>query len=170
MAVTSMRRMETYTCKAHFDTCNVGSLSGSRDDNTMERRNRKSESGGGGTIAVEEKALHQVPGRFFINGVSRIDNLYTQQGNKGTNQDALIVWEANLKNEANNGFFQNPLKNIFSSAKRDFSDAIDGSNKWVCVLMVKDWWPIATGFRRRLSGPQPRVADDIWCCMEVEVD
>ncbi|KAL2483869.1 putative protein phosphatase 2C 6 [Forsythia ovata] len=50
-------------------------------------------SGGGGAAAVEERALHQVPGRLFANGASRIANLYTQQGKKGTNQDAMIVWE-----------------------------------------------------------------------------
>ncbi|KAL2512448.1 Auxin-responsive protein [Abeliophyllum distichum] len=89
--------------------------------------------------------------------------------NKKARNGFYCFWK-DLKNETNNGFFQNPLKNIFLGAKRGFSDAIDGSNEWVCVLMVKDWWPIATGFRRRLSGLQPRVAGDIWCCMEVEVE
>ncbi|XP_047944520.1 probable protein phosphatase 2C 6 isoform X1 [Salvia hispanica] len=51
--------------------------------------------GGGGAAAVvaEERTLHQIPGRLFSNGASRIASLYTQQGKKGTNQDAMIVWE-----------------------------------------------------------------------------
>ncbi|KAL1556092.1 putative protein phosphatase 2C 6 [Salvia divinorum] len=54
-------------------------------------------SGGGGAataaVVAEERALHQIPGRLFSNGASRIASLYTQQGKKGTNQDAMIVWE-----------------------------------------------------------------------------
>ncbi|XP_057765335.1 probable protein phosphatase 2C 6 [Salvia miltiorrhiza] len=55
-------------------------------------------SGGGGAAATaavvaEERALHHIPGRLFSNGASRIASLYTQQGKKGTNQDAMIVWE-----------------------------------------------------------------------------
>ncbi|CAA2987707.1 probable phosphatase 2C 6 [Olea europaea subsp. europaea] len=50
-------------------------------------------NGGGAAAAVEERALHQVLGRLFANGASRIASLYTQQGKKGTNQDAMIVWE-----------------------------------------------------------------------------
>ncbi|KAL4554622.1 hypothetical protein LXL04_037219 [Taraxacum kok-saghyz] len=52
--------------------------------------------GGGGrrrSAAAEERALHQVPGRLFGNGSCSIASLYTQQGKKGTNQDAMIVWE-----------------------------------------------------------------------------
>ena len=50
--------------------------------------------GGGGTAsAAEERALHQIPGRLFANGASSVASLYTQQGKKGTNQDAMIVWE-----------------------------------------------------------------------------
>ncbi|KAL0443191.1 UNVERIFIED_CONTAM: putative protein phosphatase 2C 6 [Sesamum latifolium] len=55
-------------------------------------------SGGGGAAATaavvaEEQALRQIPGRLFANGANRIASLYTQQGKKGTNQDAMIVWE-----------------------------------------------------------------------------
>ena len=54
--------------------------------------------GGGGAAAVvaEERTLHQIPGRLFSNGASRIASLYTQQGKKGTNQDAMIVWEVSF--------------------------------------------------------------------------
>ncbi|KAI4321763.1 hypothetical protein MLD38_035109 [Melastoma candidum] len=34
-----------------------------------------------------------VAGRMFMNGASNVASLYTQQGKKGTNQDAMVVWE-----------------------------------------------------------------------------
>ncbi|EEF47391.1 probable protein phosphatase 2C 33 [Ricinus communis] len=40
-----------------------------------------------------EEPLHRIPGRLFLNGSSDIASLFTQQGRKGTNQDAMIVWE-----------------------------------------------------------------------------
>ncbi|KAG8637976.1 probable protein phosphatase 2C 74 [Manihot esculenta] len=43
--------------------------------------------------------LHRIPGRLFLNGSSNIASLFTPQGKKGTNQDAMIVWEVlNLEN------------------------------------------------------------------------
>uniref|UniRef100_A0A5B6ZJV7 protein-serine/threonine phosphatase n=1 Tax=Davidia involucrata TaxID=16924 RepID=A0A5B6ZJV7_DAVIN len=50
-------------------------------------------AGGGGGSAADDRALHQIPGRLFGNASSSIASLYTQQGKKGTNQDAMIVWE-----------------------------------------------------------------------------
>ncbi|KAJ0846701.1 putative protein-serine/threonine phosphatase [Helianthus annuus] len=41
----------------------------------------------------EHLHLHRIPGRMFLNGSSEFASLYTQQGKKGTNQDAMIVWE-----------------------------------------------------------------------------
>ncbi|KAL3653928.1 putative protein phosphatase 2C 33 [Castilleja foliolosa] len=40
-----------------------------------------------------EERLHRTPGRMFLNGSTEIASLFTQQGRKGTNQDAMIVWE-----------------------------------------------------------------------------
>ncbi|GAA0186357.1 protein phosphatase [Lithospermum erythrorhizon] len=40
-----------------------------------------------------EEQLHRIPGRMFVNGSSEVASLFTQQGKKGTNQDAMIVWE-----------------------------------------------------------------------------
>uniref|UniRef100_A0A7N0VH79 protein-serine/threonine phosphatase n=1 Tax=Kalanchoe fedtschenkoi TaxID=63787 RepID=A0A7N0VH79_KALFE len=40
-----------------------------------------------------EDLLHRIPGRLFLNGSSDVACLFTQQGKKGTNQDAMIVWE-----------------------------------------------------------------------------
>ncbi|KAM7492834.1 hypothetical protein LguiA_035755 [Lonicera macranthoides] len=50
--------------------------------------------GAGAPLSVDELALlHRTPGRLFVNGATNISSLYTQQGKKGTNQDAMIVWE-----------------------------------------------------------------------------
>ncbi|XP_008370833.3 probable protein phosphatase 2C 33 [Malus domestica] len=40
-----------------------------------------------------EERLHRIPERMFFNGSSEVASLFTQQGKKGTNQDAMIVWE-----------------------------------------------------------------------------
>ncbi|ONK56803.1 uncharacterized protein A4U43_C10F13150 [Asparagus officinalis] len=37
--------------------------------------------------------MRRIPGRMFSNGASGIASMFTQQGKKGTNQDAMIVWE-----------------------------------------------------------------------------
>ncbi|KAG0464171.1 hypothetical protein HPP92_020240 [Vanilla planifolia] len=37
--------------------------------------------------------LRRIPGRMFLNGASNISSLFTRQGRKGPNQDAMIVWE-----------------------------------------------------------------------------
>ncbi|XP_075487137.1 putative protein phosphatase 2C 6 isoform X2 [Primulina tabacum] len=54
-------------------------------------------SGGGASAAAAlvsaERTLFQIPGRMFSSGATRIASLYTQQGKKGTNQDAMIIWE-----------------------------------------------------------------------------
>ncbi|KAL1211422.1 putative protein phosphatase 2C 33 [Cardamine amara subsp. amara] len=40
-----------------------------------------------------EEPLHQVHGRMFLNGSSEVACIFTQQGKKGPNQDAMVVWE-----------------------------------------------------------------------------
>ncbi|KAK1292189.1 putative protein phosphatase 2C 66 [Acorus calamus] len=55
----------------------------------FDRRTRR----GGGGVVVGEDELHRVPGRMFVNGWSEVACLFTQQGRKGTNQDAMLVWE-----------------------------------------------------------------------------
>ena len=43
---------------------------------------------------MREDALHVFPGRIFSNeGTSSVASIYTQQGCKGINQDAMILWE-----------------------------------------------------------------------------
>ncbi|KAL8246035.1 hypothetical protein R6Q59_007251 [Mikania micrantha] len=41
----------------------------------------------------KEDQLRRIAGRMFLNGSSEVASLFTQQGKKGTNQDAMIVWE-----------------------------------------------------------------------------
>ncbi|PIA29895.1 hypothetical protein AQUCO_05800167v1 [Aquilegia coerulea] len=40
-----------------------------------------------------DEQLRRIPGRMFLNGATDIASIFTQQGKKGTNQDAMIVWE-----------------------------------------------------------------------------
>eukprot|EP00252_Welwitschia_mirabilis_P004758 TRINITY_DN1505_c0_g1_i2.p1 TRINITY_DN1505_c0_g1~~TRINITY_DN1505_c0_g1_i2.p1 ORF type:complete len:348 (-),score=36.43 TRINITY_DN1505_c0_g1_i2:1207-2250(-) len=42
---------------------------------------------------VTDDCLARIPGRMCSNGSSTIACLFTQQGRKGTNQDAMLVWE-----------------------------------------------------------------------------
>ncbi|RWW83169.1 hypothetical protein BHE74_00008352 [Ensete ventricosum] len=42
---------------------------------------------------LREDELHRLPDRSFLNGATEAACLYAQQGKKGTNQDAMIVWE-----------------------------------------------------------------------------
>ncbi len=48
------------------------------------------------TLTLEAKndaLLASLPGRICSNGASNVACIYTQQGRKGTNQDAMVVWE-----------------------------------------------------------------------------
>jgi hypothetical protein len=48
------------------------------------------------TLTLEAKndaLLASLPGRICSNGASNVACVYTQQGRKGTNQDAMVVWE-----------------------------------------------------------------------------
>ncbi|RWW12251.1 hypothetical protein GW17_00024092 [Ensete ventricosum] len=54
-------------------------------------------------LSEEEQQLHGIPGRMFFNGASSAASLFTQQGKKGTNQDAMIVWELCASWEVNSG-------------------------------------------------------------------
>lgn len=92
----------------------TSSASSSRDrGDSANRRSRKkpkqegTDGTGGGdgrlleveSVACEirEDELHRLPGRLFLNGASETTCLHTQQGQKGPNQDAMIVWEVSVK-------------------------------------------------------------------------
>ncbi|CAI0540807.1 unnamed protein product [Linum tenue] len=57
--------------------------------NRWRKKSREKKSGGGD----QESVLNHIPGRIAGNGSSKIACLHTQQGKKGTNQDAMVVWE-----------------------------------------------------------------------------
>lgn len=40
--------------------------------------------------------LSSLPNRVFTNGKSRSSCIFTQQGRKGINQDAMVVWEVSM--------------------------------------------------------------------------
>ncbi|XP_004304122.1 PREDICTED: probable protein phosphatase 2C 52 [Fragaria vesca subsp. vesca] len=44
--------------------------------------------------------LHSIPNRIFTNGKSKTSCVFTQQGRKGINQDAMIVWEDFMSEDA----------------------------------------------------------------------
>ncbi|KAI3706008.1 hypothetical protein L1987_76260 [Smallanthus sonchifolius] len=59
-----------------------------------KRRNSKKKTSRSSSFNMHrEDHLHRIPGRMFLNGSSEVASLFTQQGKKGTNQDAMIVWE-----------------------------------------------------------------------------
>ncbi|CAD5166946.1 unnamed protein product [Musa acuminata subsp. malaccensis] len=60
---------------------------------TGARRHRRGPRKRPRGLSEEEQQLHGIPGRMFLNGASSAASLFTQQGKKGTNQDAMIVWE-----------------------------------------------------------------------------
>jgi hypothetical protein len=52
-------------------------------------------------LQAESKAdalLAIIPGRMVSNGASEAACVFTQQGRKGTNQDAMVVWEVSKNN------------------------------------------------------------------------
>lgn len=69
----------------------------SRDDGVIRRRNSKRKITRKGSSpsndSSREMSLHRVPGRMFLNGTTDHASLFTRQGKKGVNQDAMIVWE-----------------------------------------------------------------------------
>ncbi|XP_056842071.1 probable protein phosphatase 2C 33 [Raphanus sativus] len=62
-----------------------------------KRKNSKKRLGGGSRNSSfdsrRDDPLHRVPGRMFLNGSSEAACIFTQQGKKGPNQDAMVVWE-----------------------------------------------------------------------------
>lgn len=55
---------------------------------------------------IDLRHLASVPNRIFSNGKSRSSCVFTQQGQKGINQDAMIVWEVSKNNFISIVFFQ----------------------------------------------------------------
>lgn len=86
-------------------SCAPASPSSSKKRNSFGRRNRRPSSSSSTSspsssyATVDSKMeiwLHRVPGRFCLNGSTDVASLFTKQGRKGVNQDAMIVWEVLL--------------------------------------------------------------------------
>ncbi|KAL2927056.1 putative protein phosphatase 2C 33 [Bienertia sinuspersici] len=60
-----------------------------------KRKNSKKRSGSRSSSFEfkKDEYLYKIPGRLFFNGATEVASLFTQQGRKGTNQDAMVVWE-----------------------------------------------------------------------------
>ena len=71
------------------------SASGRRKDRRKLRRTTSSSSSSPyGTVDSKMDVwLQRVPGRICSNGCSDAVSLFTKQGRKGINQDAMIAWE-----------------------------------------------------------------------------
>lgn len=59
----------------------------------LRKGSRKRAGSRNSSFDAKLEQLHRLPGRMYSNGSSGIASLFTQQGRKGTNQDAMIVWE-----------------------------------------------------------------------------
>jgi hypothetical protein len=70
-------------CAASGET--TPAAAGGDEDGKRRRRRWK---------APREDQLGMVPGRIFSNdGRSRTASVFTQQGRKGINQDAMLIWD-----------------------------------------------------------------------------
>lgn len=116
-----------------------GSQSWKARKKLQEQEGAKGEGGGGGgrwpaAVSVfgdvREDELHRLPDRLFLNGATEAACLYTQQGKKGTNQDAMIVWKVP-------GF--NPMHVV-----KNFSPLLFALGLW--GLTAKAWILVGNGF------------------------
>lgn len=72
----------------------TGGGDGRRCSKGLKKRKKKKKRGGSSSFRKDEsEQLHKIPERLFFNGSTDITSLFTQQGRKGTNQDAMITWE-----------------------------------------------------------------------------
>lgn len=69
------------------------SSSRTKDKRKLQRTSSSSSSPYSSMDSKMEIWLHRVPGRMCLNGCSDMASLFTKQGRKGVNQDAMIVWE-----------------------------------------------------------------------------
>lgn len=64
----------------------------------IKRKKSKKKFGAGGEAKAglfrnQDEICGSATGRLVVNGTSKQACLFTQQGKKGTNQDAMLVWE-----------------------------------------------------------------------------
>lgn len=75
------------TTRNETGTTSAATTTVERQGSGRQRREKDLTSGG------EINEAEQLVGRLVGNGSSELACLYTQQGSKGTNQDAMLVWE-----------------------------------------------------------------------------
>lgn len=90
--------------------------------------------------------LHKIPGRLFVNGSSDAASLFTKQGKKGVNQDAMVVWE-----------------NFGSKADTTFCGVFDGHGPFghMVAKRVRDSLPLKLNAQWELSGGNKDGLSDI---------
>ncbi|KAF5944143.1 hypothetical protein HYC85_018220 [Camellia sinensis] len=100
-----------------------------------------------------EEQLHRIPGRMFLNGSTEVASLFTQQGKKGTNQDAMIVWEICLHSVFNFG----------SRTDRIFCGVFDGHGPYghMVARRVRDSLPSKLSAHWELNMKSDEVLKEI---------
>lgn len=78
------------TTRKETGATSTATTTAERPNSGRWRKPRDLNSGG------EIDEIQQVVGRLVGNGSSKIACLHTQQGRKGTNQDAMLVWEVGV--------------------------------------------------------------------------
>jgi hypothetical protein len=78
---------------------------------------------GEGDMMTEEE-LARVAGRTCANGASAAACLHTQQGRKGTNQDAMVVWEVSCRHTAVFSFVPVDLESLIGGGARSTGDSL----------------------------------------------
>lgn len=76
------------TTRNETETTSAATTTVERQGSERRQRREKDLTSGGEIVGTE-----QLVGRLVGNGSSETASLYTQQGSKGTNQDAMLVWE-----------------------------------------------------------------------------
>ncbi|KAL8135471.1 putative protein phosphatase 2C 66 [Apium graveolens] len=96
---------------------------------------------------IDERVLHLAHGRLIANGACNQACLFTQQGKKGTNQDAMIVWE-----------------NFSSRSDAVFCGVFDGHGPYghMVARKVRDNLPVllSSQWNDNLSNDQSCIAED----------
>ncbi|KAE8731837.1 putative protein phosphatase 2C 18 [Hibiscus syriacus] len=143
-----------------------GLVASARDTTTCASPKKKKQRQGSGRwrkkpsglVPMEEAELHLIPGRMFLNGASSVTCLYTQQGKKGTNQDAMLVWE-NFSSRSDTifcGVFDGhgPFGHMVSNKVRDS----------LPIILCTQWKTSLTGDQSSLNksenAPESTVSED----------
>lgn len=85
-------------CVSTTGRSNGGGTSSSRLGSKLWRRRRTKKTFADHVVNLQN--LPSIPNRIFTNGKSRTSCVFTQQGRKGINQDAMLVWEDFMSEDA----------------------------------------------------------------------